>query len=86
MNTNEKDIRISKANTDCVYCEVNNFVHFDGTACEEQYAQCKNSEKTQGCATIDIMYEGNALLHETTCRNCKYYESKRQLTIFDVGA
>lgn len=83
---NDKDIRESKPNVNCKWCEVHNFVDMEGNETESQYAVCTHQAKTQGCVSIDITATGNALLFETSCKDCKYYESKGQLTIFDVGA
>lgn len=80
---NRKDIRLTKPNTVCKYCVLHHFVNFNGKQLEEQYAECTNKIKSWGMWSIDITEEGNPLQWETTCRNCKQYESKRQLSIFD---
>ena len=80
---NEKDTRITKPRQDCRFCAIRNFVDFQGNDLGEYYAECTNQVKTQGLSVIDITLEGNPLLAETTCRNCKEYESNNQLDLFD---
>lgn len=80
---NRKDIRKTKPRIDCRWCEIHNFVDFSGNHVEEQYAECTNQIKSWGMVSIDITEEGNPLEWETSCKNCKHYESTRQLSIFE---
>lgn len=80
---NRKDIRITKPHTDCRWCKIHNFRNLDGSKREEQYAECTNQVKSWGMVAIDITKEGNPLEWETSCTNCKKFESINQLSIFD---
>ena len=79
---NPKDIRITQPNLDCKFCIVRNFVNMKGNKVDSQYAECINQKKTHGCVSIDIKLEINPLMWETSCRNCKLFISRNQLTLF----
>lgn len=79
---NRNDIRVTTPRTDCRWCEIHNFVDFDGNHLKEQYAVCTNRVKSWGMVSIDITKDGNPLEWETKCENCMSYESKMQLSLF----
>lgn len=77
-------IENTKPNTDCVYCEIYNYVESDGkTPSKDKYAVCVNRKKTGGCQHIDIALKGNPLLFQVSCKNCKEYKSRSQLELFN---
>lgn len=78
-----KDIRITRPRTDCRWVRIHNFVDFAGNHLDEQYAECTNQIKSWGMVSIDITKEGNPLEWETSCENCKYYETTNQLLLFN---
>ena len=83
IEIHDKDIRLTKPNVDCVYCELHHFVDFiTKKHVEEMYAVCTNKVKSQGMVSIDITQDGNPLQWETTCKNCKLYCNKNQLDLF----
>lgn len=79
---NRHDIRITHPRIDCRWCEIHNFVDLKGNHVREQYAECTNKIKSWGMASIDITKEGNPLMWETKCENCKLYDPKMQLSLF----
>lgn len=80
---NRKDIRITLPRKDCRFVEIHNFVDLKGNKLASQYALCRNRYKAQDCYSIDITLKGNPLLWETSCHNCKYYDSSNQLSLFN---
>lgn len=79
---NPHDIRVTHPEIDCKFCELHNFVDWEGNVVDSQYALCTNQENSHGCTAIDIVYDATNLLWEVSCKNCKKFISKNQLLLF----
>ena len=76
-------IQNSKPDTDCVYCEVHNYRKADGTGeCPEQYAECTCPAICNGLCSVDISATPSHFDCTVTCKGCKHYKGKSQLTLF----
>lgn len=80
---NRKDIRLSQPRQDCRFVQIHNFGDIRGNKCEAKYALCINQKKTSGCVSIDIAQNPVPFAWETSCINCKLFESANQLSLFN---
>lgn len=81
-NQTDKYIQNAKPRTDCIYCQVHNFVDMKGNKLQEQYAQCTNKIVSMGMVSIDIVLHPEPFGYNTSCQKCKHYNSQKQLTLF----
>lgn len=78
----DKYIENSKPRKDCIYCQIHNFLDMKGNKLSIQYAECTNQVVSYGMVSIDIVMRAQPFEYNTSCRNCKHYESNQQLTLF----
>ena len=75
-------IQNSKPDTDCVYCEVHHYRKADGTGeAPEQYAECTCPAICKGLCSVDISATPSPFDCTVTCKGCKHYKGKSQLTL-----
>ena len=76
-------IQNSKPDTDCVYCEVHHDRNGDGDGyAKEQYAECTCPAICKGLCSVDISATPSPFDCTVTCKGCKHYKGKSQLTLF----
>lgn len=77
----ENYIENSKPRIDCIYCQIHNYVDMKGNKLPLRYALCINQVVSRGLTAIDIVSKAQPFEYNTSCKNCKFYESNLQLTI-----
>lgn len=82
----KRDIRESKANLSCRYCQVEQVYDLLGIPQNEYYASCIHPCKTKGMESIYIMEKPIFKDNATSCVKCIYAVSRNQLELFQVEA